>query len=284
VTGAAAGGATVTSVTGAAAASGAVAGGATSSVLTLVVAGVVAVASGAVLTSAVIRAAQPGPVATLQAPAASSPESPLTVRVPAVEGDSEAVEPPPIEAVMPAGTGEPAAPDTFAPESSRPAPESTAVPDVGRPSERAPKPRGRPDVAAGLPDNEAVAQGAGAAAAERLPPPPVPAGARLEPALPRPDHCDPQVELKHIEAAEAALRNGEPDAALAQLEGYYRTCPTGEWHPRAWLIRTGSLCIAGRLQEAAALIDWYESEHPADDDLLWRARQWCPDSVLVRHE
>jgi hypothetical protein len=219
-----------------------------------------------------------------QVPAANGPEAPLTVRVPPVEADSEAVELPPTEAVVPAGAGEPAGPDTFAPESRSSAPESKAEPDVGRPSERAPKPRGRSDVAAGPPESEAVAQGAGAAAVERLPPPPPPAGARLEPALPRPDHCDPRVELKHVEAAEAALRNGEPDAALAQLEGYYRTCPTGEWHPRAWLIRTGSLCIAGRLQEAAALIDWYESEHPADDDLLWRARQWCPDSVLVRHE
>lgn len=289
VASAAAGGATAATVTGAAAvASGAVAGGATS-VLTLVVAGVVAVAAGAGLTTAAFRVTQPGPAVAVQAPVAASPAPPVTKQLPAIEVDSDVVVQPSVEVATSDGADEPAAPEALAPEAAEPASETTAASGVVRPAAHAPKPVGRSGVPSGpvtpgVPVGETPAPGSGAAVADGLPPPPLLASERQAPALPVPDHCDRLVELKHIDAAETALLGAEPAAALAQLEGYYRTCPTGEWHPRAWLIRTGSLCSAGRLQEAAALIDWYESEHPVGDELLQRARTWCPDSVFVRHE
>lgn len=91
--------------------------------------------------------------------------------------------------------------------------------------------------------------------------------------------CDAEDELQSVHRAEVALTRHDGASALKALETFYAECPTGVWHPRAWAVRVGALCLMGRVPEATSLTQWHRAEY-GNSGSMGLARDICPLSVF----
>lgn len=70
-------------------------------------------------------------------------------------------------------------------------------------------------------------------------------------------------ELEQVRAADAAIRAGRGDAALAAADAYLRAHPTGTFAPEARFHRIAALCLLGRKDAAREAAAAFERDYPS---------------------
>ena len=83
-------------------------------------------------------------------------------------------------------------------------------------------------------------------------------------------------ELLQVRAASEALRDGRGEDALAAVDRYLRSYPTGTFVPEARLHRSEALCLLGRRDEARAAAAAFLRELP-DSPLRARVSSVCAE-------
>jgi len=78
----------------------------------------------------------------------------------------------------------------------------------------------------------------------------------------RPTAASPD-EIRKIEAARAAVKRGDADAAIAHLNDYDSTHPNGQLKPESMALRIQVLSNSGKATEARALADEFQRKYPA---------------------
>lgn len=69
-------------------------------------------------------------------------------------------------------------------------------------------------------------------------------------------------QVRAIGSARAALRDGDPERALRQLESHARRWPTSEWAEERELLRIAALCQAGRHEAGLRAAASFSRAHP----------------------
>jgi hypothetical protein len=70
-------------------------------------------------------------------------------------------------------------------------------------------------------------------------------------------------ELEQVRAADAAIRAGDGDAALAAADAYLRAHPTGTFAPEARFHRIAALCLLGHKDAAREAAAAFERDYPS---------------------
>jgi hypothetical protein len=83
------------------------------------------------------------------------------------------------------------------------------------------------------------------------------------PATPPAPPPDLAIELAFLDRARAALRNGDPGAALGELDALKRKVAAPQMEREALLLRAESLCASQDVSEGTQLLDSVEARWPA---------------------